>query len=155
MGMRTATTTFLAGCLMLAAGCGAAAAPAQEAAPAAPATTVAAIEVPTTTPPTGGPKQVKPVGNAINPRKARWKTAKPVSKNRKVRLVWWSGVEPCTVLDRVKVKETTKRVTITLYEGAAPEAKDVSCIMIAVEKTTTVKLKSPLGNRKIVDGAKS
>lgn len=71
---------------MLAAGCGAAAAPAQEAAPAAPATTVAGIEVPTTTPPTGGPKQVKPVGNAINARKARWKTAKPVSKNRKVQI---------------------------------------------------------------------
>lgn len=139
---------------MLAAGCGATT-PVRKAASTAPATPVASTEVPTTTPPTKGPKQVKPVGNAINPRKARWKSAKPVSKDRKVRLVWWSGVEPCTVLDRVKVKETAKRVTITLYEGASPKAKDVSCIMIAVEKTTTVKLKSPLGNRKIVDGAKS
>lgn len=154
MGMRTATTTFLAGCLALAAGCGTTT-PVRQAAATTPATPVSSIEVPTSTPPTKGPKQVKPVGNAVNTRKARWTSAKPVSKDRKVRLVWWSGVEPCTVLDRVKVKETGKRVTITLYEGAAPEAKDVSCIMIAVEKTTTVKLKSPLGKRKIVDGAKS
>lgn len=151
--MRTATTTFLAGCLALVAGCGATA-PVQKAASTSPATPVTSIEAPATTPPTEGPKQVKPVGNATSPRKVRWKTAKPVSKDRKVRLVWWSGVEPCTVLDRVKVKETAKRVTITLYEGASPKAENVSCIMIAVEKTTTVKLKSPLGNRKIVDGAK-
>ncbi|MGN9785020.1 hypothetical protein ACTMTF_26560 [Nonomuraea sp. ZG12] len=154
MGMRTATTTFLAGCLVLAAGCGTTT-PVRQAASTTPATPVSSTEVPTSTPPTKGPKQVKPVGNAINTRKARWTSAKPVSKGRKVRLVWWSGVEPCTVLDRVKVKETGKRVTITLYEGAAPKAEDLSCIMIAVEKTTTVKLKSPLGDRKIVDGAKS
>jgi hypothetical protein len=112
-----------------------------------------------TTPPTGGPAKgpepVKPTGDAIDVRKVRWTKAKPVAKGRKVQLVWMSGVAPCTVLDRVKVTETRKRVTITLYEGTSPKAKNVSCIMIAIEKTTTVKLKAPLGKRRIVDGAKS
>ncbi|MEV1175181.1 tetratricopeptide repeat protein, partial [Nonomuraea sp. NPDC049784] len=31
-----------------------------------------------------------------------------------------------------------------------PKARNVSCIMIAIEKTTTVKLKKPIGKRKIV-----
>jgi hypothetical protein len=113
------------------------------------ATTAPSVE------PTEGPEPVKPTGDAVKPRKARWTTAKPVSKGRKIQLVWWSGVAPCTVLDRVTVKETGKRVTITLYEGASAKAKNVSCIMIAIQKTTTVKLKKPLGKRKIVDGAKS
>ena len=77
-----------------------------------------------------------------------------MSKGRQVRLTWWSGVEPCTVLDRVKVKETRKRVTITLYEGPSAKARNVSCIMIAIQKTTTVKLKKALGKRVLVDGAK-
>ncbi|NRQ31397.1 hypothetical protein HII36_06025 [Nonomuraea sp. NN258] len=115
---------------------------------ASPATTT-----PTTTP-TKAPEPVKPTGDAVNPHKIRWSKAKPVSKGKAVKLTWWSGVAPCTVLHKVKVKETRKRVAITLYEGTSPKAKNVSCIMIAVEKTTTVKLKRPLGKRKIVDGAK-
>src|SRR5687767_4075525 len=99
MGMRTATTTLLAGCLVLAAGCGATT-PIRQAASTAPATLASSVEAPASTPPTTGPKQVKPVGDAIDVHKTRWSSAKPVSKNRKVRLVWWSGVEPCTVLDR-------------------------------------------------------
>ncbi|TMR39102.1 hypothetical protein ETD85_03065 [Nonomuraea zeae] len=109
---------------------------------------------PVTTAPTKSPEPVKPTGDAINVHKVRWTKATPVSKNKKVKLTWWSGVAPCTVLDRVKVKETAKRVTITLYEGTGPKAANVACIMIAVEKTTTVKLKKALGTRKIVDGAK-
>ncbi|GAA4057052.1 hypothetical protein [Nonomuraea soli] len=104
--------------------------------------------------PAGSPEPVKPVGDTVNTRKVTFTSAKPVSGGKRVRLVWWSGVEPCTVLDRVTVKETRSRVTITLYEGAARKAQDVSCIMVAVEKTYTVKLKKALGKRKIVDGAK-
>ncbi|WP_231618589.1 hypothetical protein [Nonomuraea sp. SBT364] len=149
------TTTLVAGCLLLATGCGTAAAPRERPLSKAPDAPVSSTAVTTTTPPATKPKPVKPTGDAINTRKVRWTKAKPVSKGRKVQLTWWSGVEPCTVLDRVKVKETKKRVTITLYEGASPKAKNVSCIMIAVEKTTTVKLKSPMGQRKIIDGSKS
>lgn len=121
----------------------------------APSAPVEHTVSPVTTAPTKGPEPVKPTGDAVNTHKVRWTKATPFSHGKKVRLTWWSGVAPCTVLDRVKVKETAKKVTITLYEGTSPKAENVSCIMIAVEKTTTVKLKHPVGKRKIVDGAKS
>ncbi|MEV6036187.1 hypothetical protein AB0L65_33875 [Nonomuraea sp. NPDC052116] len=149
------TATLLAGCLVLATSCGAAA-PAERASTAVPAKPPAVAEPVTTTPtksPEKGPQPVKPTGNAINVHKVRWTKARAVSK-RKVQLTWWSGVAPCTVLDRVKVKESPKFVTVTLYEGTAPKARNVSCIMIAIEKTTTITLKKPIGKRKIVDGSK-
>ncbi|WP_152992475.1 hypothetical protein [Nonomuraea pusilla] len=153
--MRTTTATLLTGSLLVA-GC-ATASPSGQAASTVPRSPVVATPVtttPTPAPSTKEPKPVKPTGDAVNPHKVQWTSAKPVAKGTKVKLTWWSGVAPCTVLDRVKVKETSKRVTITLYEGASPKAKGVSCIMIAIEKTTTVRLKHPLGKRKIVDGAK-
>ncbi|GAA0941047.1 hypothetical protein GCM10009560_52740 [Nonomuraea longicatena] len=108
-----------------------------------------------TAPPSAGPKQVKPVGGTVNPRKVAWISAKPVDRGRKVKLVWWSGVEPCTVLDRVQVRQTRSKVTITLFEGTPAKAKNTACIAIAVQKTTTVRLKAPVGRRTLVDGAKS
>ncbi|MFC4112705.1 hypothetical protein [Nonomuraea zeae] len=146
------TATLMAGCLVLATSCGAAP-PAERVAASTP-DKPPVVANPVTTAPTKSPEPVKPTGDAINVHKVRWTKATPVSKNKKVKLTWWSGVAPCTVLDRVKVKETAKRVTITLYEGTGPKAANVACIMIAVEKTTTVKLKKALGTRKIVDGAK-
>ncbi|MEU7002846.1 hypothetical protein [Nonomuraea sp. NPDC046570] len=143
------SAALVAGCLSLTMGCGSAPVP-ESASPQVPVTAQ-----PASSGPADGPEPVKPTGDAVNPHKVRWTSAKPVSKGRKVKLVWWSGVAPCSVLDRVKVKETTKRVTITLYEGTAPKAVNASCIMIAIEKTTTVKLRKPLGNRKLVDGAKN
>ncbi|MDR8407603.1 hypothetical protein MTP10_02475 [Nonomuraea sp. 3-1Str] len=150
--------TLLAGSVVLAMGCGTVT-PAGQAGPpsrgqaASPAPHIP-VSVPAATTPPKGPQPVKPTGDAVNVRKVPWQTARAVNKSRTIRLVWSSGVEPCTVLDRVKVKETAKTVTVTLYEGASPKAKNVACIMIAIEKTTTVKLKAPLGKRKLVDGAK-
>ncbi|MFC5834296.1 hypothetical protein [Nonomuraea insulae] len=151
------TATLLAGCLVLATGCGTASAPSTSAKPSADKPPVVSEPVTTapTTAPAKAPEPVKPTRNAINVHKIRWTKAKAVSKGKKVQLTWWSGVAPCTVLDRVKVKETGKTVMITLYEGTAPKARNTSCIMIAVEKTTTVKLKKNLGKRKVVDGTKS
>ncbi|HEX4817257.1 MAG TPA: hypothetical protein VFV66_31330 [Nonomuraea sp.] len=147
--------TLLAGSLVLATSCATAPPDRQAGGPAAsPTASAPATVTPVTTAPTKGPQPVKPTGDAVNVRKVRWTKARPVAKGRQIQLTWWSGVAPCTVLDRVKVKETAKRVTITLYEGASPKAKNVSCIMIAIEKTTTVKLRKALGKRKLVDGAK-
>ncbi|GAA2656074.1 MULTISPECIES: hypothetical protein [Nonomuraea] len=147
-------TALLAGCLMLTASCGAAATgAASHTVPHKSVTAQPVITTPSQSP-TPPPKAVKPVGDTVNTRKVPFTGAKAFDRGRKVKLVWWSGVEPCTVLDRVRVKETSRRVTITLYEGTAAKAKDVSCIMMAVQKTTTVKLKAPIGKRKIVDGGK-
>ncbi|MER7208030.1 hypothetical protein ABZ470_18815 [Streptosporangium sp. NPDC020072] len=102
----------------------------------------------------GAPKPVKPEGHAIGPRKVAWLSAKPSKDGRSLRVVWWSGVEPCQVLDRVTVKQTSKRVTVTLWEGQSGKIQNPVCIDIAIKKVTTVKLKAPLGHRKVVDGAK-
>jgi hypothetical protein len=107
-----------------------------------------------TTTPASTPSPTKPKGHTINPHKVRWEKATPSRDGRKLKIVWWSGVEPCNVLDRVKVRETSKSVTVTLYEGHARGARDVACIEIAIQKVTTVKLKAPLGKRKIIDGAR-
>ncbi|WP_433352297.1 hypothetical protein ACQP25_04290 [Microtetraspora malaysiensis] len=99
----------------------------------------------------GPPAPVKPRGGTVDPHKVRWTSAKPIRNGRYLRVTWWSGVEPCTMLDRVRVKETRGKVTVTLYEGRGKDAQ--MCVMIAVQKSTIVRLKAPLGDRKVIDGA--
>jgi hypothetical protein len=66
---------------------------------------------------------------------------------------FWSGVAPCSVLDRVDVTYGADAVTITLFEGADPSAGDVACIAIAELKRVVVTLAEPLGDRSVIDGA--
>jgi len=103
--------------------------------------------------PSGTPSPVTPAGPTLNPRKVPWESATPASDGRSLDVVWWSGVEPCHVLDHVEVTETARTVTVTLYEGQDRRSPDAVCIEIAVLKTTKVRLKAPLGGRKVVDGA--
>jgi hypothetical protein len=73
--------------------------------------------------------------------------------DRTVTIAFWSGIEPCAVLDHIDVAYGTGVVTITLFQGHDPNAGDVACIEIAVLKQTTVTLEEPLAGRAIVDGA--
>ncbi|MCT9932096.1 hypothetical protein N5079_17985 [Planotetraspora sp. A-T 1434] len=98
------------------------------------------------------PVPVKPQGGTLDPHKVRWESAKPIRHGRYLRITWTSGIAPCWVLDRVRVKETSRKVTVTLYEGHTKDAG--MCVLIAVRKTTTVRLKTPLGHRHVVDGAR-
>ena len=68
-------------------------------------------------------------------------------------IVFWSGVEPCSVLDHVDVSYAADTVTVTLFQGSDPNAGDVACIDIAVQKQVTITLDEPLAGRRIVDGA--
>ncbi|MFF5209944.1 hypothetical protein [Streptosporangium sp. NPDC000396] len=154
-------TPLLAGSLLLALGCGAATGASaanrgtDATGPSQPvAHTVTHTVAPRTEPTGDEPKPTWPKGHTVNPRKVRWLTAKRTKDARNLQIVWWSGVEPCFVLDRVSVKETAKQVTVTLWEGPSSKAKNMACIAVAVQKVTVVKLKAPLGKRKIVDGAK-
>src|SRR4051794_12746824 len=52
---------------------------------------------------------------------------------------WWSGVEPCSVLDSVVVKQDGKTFTISVREGSAA-GPDVACIDIAMLKATPIDL---------------
>ncbi|MEU4830592.1 hypothetical protein [Streptosporangium sp. NPDC023615] len=157
---------ILAGSLLLVLGCGtepsatvATGVPSQPAShdtavSGAPSQPAGGTVAPRTEPTGDSPKPTRPEGDTDNPRKIRWLKATPSKDGRSLRVVWWSGVEPCNVLDRVTVRQTSKRVTVTLWEGPSSKAQNVACIEIAIKKVTTVKLKKPLGSRKVVDGAR-
>jgi hypothetical protein len=55
-----------------------------------------------------------------------------------VRVSWWSGVEPCNVLDSVRVDRSGTDIAITIIEGSSD--LDVACIEIAQLKATIVDL---------------
>jgi hypothetical protein len=73
--------------------------------------------------------------------------------DRTIDVRFWSGVEPCSVLDHVDVAYGSDTVTITLFQGSDPNAGLVACPDIAVLKQVTVTLDQDLAGRRIVDGA--
>jgi hypothetical protein len=68
-------------------------------------------------------------------------------------IFFWSGVEPCYVLDHVDVDDGPGAITVTLFEGHDASAGDVACIEIALLKKVIVQLDEPVGDRRVVDGA--
>jgi hypothetical protein len=73
--------------------------------------------------------------------------------DRTLTVFFWSGVEPCYVLDHVEVDESPGAVRITLFQGSDPNVTNVACIDIALLKKVTVQVDEPVGSRRIVDGA--
>jgi hypothetical protein len=59
-----------------------------------------------------------------------------------VAVTWWSGVEPCTILDTVVVDAEDGGFAITLNEGRGPE--DVACIAIAEQHRTFIDFPNDL-----------
>jgi hypothetical protein len=55
-----------------------------------------------------------------------------------VKLTWYSGVEPCNVLDSVRVDRAGGEIILTIIEGSSDQ--DAICIEIAQLKTTIVDL---------------
>ena len=100
-----------------------------------------------------GPQIVQPRPGMADVRSTAFDTATIGDDDRTVTIAFWSGIEPCAVLDHIDVAYSADAVTITLYQGHDPNAGDVACIEIAVLKQTTVTLDEPLAGRAIVDGA--
>ncbi len=71
---------------------------------------------------------------------------------RNVTLFYWSGVDECVGLDRIEVTERRRKVVLTVFEGRHPEAE--VCIEMAVRVRSRTTLERPLGDRKVVDGAR-
>ncbi|HKG56307.1 MAG TPA: hypothetical protein VKA85_03600 [Candidatus Limnocylindrales bacterium] len=86
---------------------------------------------PTLVLPKPGQKNVHPVG--IEQIEARVAGRHVVLNAR-----WWSGVEPCSVLDSVAVKQDGRTFTISVREGSG--ADGVACIDIAMLKATPIDL---------------
>ncbi len=99
-----------------------------------------------------GPERVEPRPGMANVRPRSFEEAEPLDE-RTLAVRFWSGVEPCYVLDRVEVEESDETVTITLYEGSDPAEPDAVCIEIALWKEVLVELDAPLDGREVVDGA--
>jgi hypothetical protein len=139
------------------AGC---AGPADEAGPRQTPTedtaTSTTVPSPTATPSFGrdeNAKVVTPEPGTIKPRAIPWQRAKPGADGRSVRIFFTSGIEPCHVLDHVKVNYLAERIMVTLYEGTDPASLNQSCIGIAVFKAVDVRLDQPMGKRTFGDGA--
>jgi hypothetical protein len=86
---------------------------------------------PTIVSPKAGQKNIHPVG----PTKLQ---ASVDGRHVLVKVSWWSGVEPCNVLDSVRVDRSGNDIAITILEGAS--ALDVACIEVAQLKATIVDL---------------
>jgi hypothetical protein len=91
----------------------------------------------------------EPDPNVVNPIPVDWDKAK--GKGRKITVFYYSGVKECYGLHHVDVKETEKKVTISIFDGNNPDAE--VCIELAQRVRTIVKLAHPLGDRTLVDGA--
>jgi hypothetical protein len=91
----------------------------------------------------GGPGQptlviAKP--GQLNPRPIPAATLEASVDGRRVlvKATWWSGVEPCYVLDSVKVDRAGFEIAITMIEGTSDP--NAACIEIAMQKATIVDL---------------
>ena len=91
-------------------------------------------------PGTGQPQVVQPRPGTVDPHEVGITTLLAKVEGRQVLLNarWWSGIEPCNVLDHIAVDRQGDTFTIGLFEGSGdPEAM---CIEIAVEKLTLIDL---------------
>lgn len=105
------------------------------------------------TPDTGSPEVVTPRPGMAHVHAVRFESADVVDQ-RTVRLTFYDGVEPCHVLDSVKVKYNAGDITMTIWSGADPAKPDAVCIEIAKLKAVDVPLTEDVGEREIKDGAK-
>jgi hypothetical protein len=96
----------------------------------------------------------EPRAGQVGVRPIPWDRARVAADDRSLTIDFTSGVEPCYVLDDVRVRYAPRGVTVTLLEGHAPGAGDVACIEIAELKSVRVELEEPLAGRRIVDGAR-
>jgi len=103
--------------------------------------------------PNGGPDVVEPAGDTVGARARPWDSFEVTDDGTTLEILFWSGVEPCYVLDRVELDKTDTTVTVTLYEGSDASQPDMACIDIAVTKLVRVALDQPLGQRTVIDGA--
>ena len=105
--------------------------------------------------PTGPPHRqlVEPEDGQVDLRPIAWTRARVAHDDRTVTIDFASGIEPCSVLDHVDVDDRPDAITITLFEGHAPDAGDVACIEIAQLKAVRIHLDRPVNGRELVDGA--
>ena len=99
-----------------------------------------------------GAQRVEPRPGMKDVRPQRFEMVKVLDEDT-VRVFFYQGVAPCSVLDRVDVEYGTQTVGLTLQIGSDPDDQDTACIEIAVYNYTDVELDEQLDGRKVIDGA--
>lgn len=80
----------------------------------------------------------KPGQQNVHPVKVQDMEARVEGRHAVLNARWWSGVEPCSVLDSVAWKRDGKTITISVREGSGDG--DVICIDLAVYKAVAIDL---------------
>ena len=88
----------------------------------------------------GQPALVIPRPGQLNPHPVGAALLEPAVDGHHVivKVTWWSGVEPCNVLDSVKIDRTGSAIVLTLIEGSGDA--NAICIELAQQKATIVDL---------------
>ena len=102
--------------------------------------------------PGSGAKLVTPQGDAQNVVPGAWRRVKKLDEDT-LRVFFWGGVGPCSVLDSVDVSYFGDEVALTLFQGTGSNSADEVCPELAVLKVVEVDLTEPLRGRDVVDGA--
>ena len=108
--------------------------------PDAPISTDAPSDMPGGAPPLGQPKLVIPKPGQLNVHDVAIEqlSARVAGRHVVLNARWWSGVEPCSVLDSVAVSRAAQTITVAVREGTGPG--QVACIDIAMLKVTAIDL---------------
>ncbi|HSS34829.1 MAG TPA: hypothetical protein VLR93_01030 [Patescibacteria group bacterium] len=104
-------------------------------------------------PDTGSPTPVVPKPGRLDVHPVGATVIEPTVDGSRVsvKLSWWSGVAPCSVLDSVEQVRTGRTIVLTILEGA--DQRGVACIEIAMLKATLVDLgELPTGSYTITAG---
>ncbi len=107
----------------------------------------AGIDLPVSTGPGGAAPVEPPRATIVSPKPGRLDVhpvgastieASVAARRVVVRLTWWSGVAPCSVLDSIDVLRTGTAIVLTIREGA--DQRGVACIELAMLKGAVVDL---------------
>ena len=79
-----------------------------------------------------------------------WLRAEPASSGRGLKIGYES--DPCTQARKARVDEERGVVTVTLLDPQRDP--DQACIQVVRPGCVTLRLPEPLGNRRVVDGAR-
>jgi len=102
----------------------------------------------------GGPNEprlVAPVSGLRDVHPVRWAKVTVGPGRRSLTVAFWS--EACFDVDHFRLAEEADRVVVTLYVGTSPSEENQPCVQSAEYLGIKVPLSSPLGSRRVVDGA--
>lgn len=118
----------------------------------APAWATQVTPPPSGTQPSAGAKLATPRPGMANIHPQPW-TWTELRGAQLVRIHYWAGIEPCTVLDSVKVEYRKDAIVISLFSGSDPAAPDRACIEVVRSTAVDVALSESPSGRYFVDGA--